>query len=245
MFLLGATTGQAAEPLMEGLVVPFRQVEVSAPVSSFIVEMQVKEGDRVKAGQLLAHLYGKLDELELKRAKALLERREFEAQGVKRLFDSRIIPEAKALEARIELDLARLNFETATEQVRLRSLVAPIDGVVVERYREVGEAVQAFQRIYRIVDLSKVFIVCALKPDQLAHTALGQRRSVSFPEWQAVTPLQAEVVFFDPCVDASGFIRMKLLLDNPGGHLHGGIKALVEGPEEEAHPHLPAPAKTR
>ena len=37
--------------------VPYRQVEVSAPVSSFIVEMKVKEGDVVKAGQPLAQLF--------------------------------------------------------------------------------------------------------------------------------------------------------------------------------------------
>lgn len=126
---------------LEGQVLPYRQVEVSAPVSSRIVDMRVKEGETVKAGQPLALLYGKLEELEMQRAKALLERREFEAKGAKRLYDSKIIPEARALESRIDLELARLQYETAAEQVRLRTIVAPMDGIVVERYRDEGEAV--------------------------------------------------------------------------------------------------------
>jgi RND family efflux transporter MFP subunit len=227
--LLSAAPAWPAEPL-EGLALPYRQVEVSAPVASFLVEMKVQEGELVKAGQPLAQLYGKLDELELKRTKAILERREFEAKGVKNLYDSKILPEAKALEARIELDLARLNFETAAEQVRLRAIVAPIDGVVVERYREVGEAVQAAQRVFRIVDLSRLAILCRLKPEQAVLALAGQRWPVRFPQLPQEPVLQAEVVFVDPCADASGLIRLKLLLENPNGRLPAGCKALVDGP---------------
>lgn len=244
LLLLQLTPALMADSL-EGRVVPFRQVEVSAPVSSFIVEVKVQEGALVKAGQPLAQLYVKLDELEMKRAKAVLERREFEAKGVKSLFDSKILPEAKALEARIELDLARLNYETAAEQVRLRSLLAPIDGVVVERYREVGEAVQASQRIFRIVDQSKVYILCTAKPDRLATTALGTQRSVWFPELGGgEAPRQAEVVFLDPCVDATGHLRLKLLLDNSDGRLRGGLKAQVDSPPTAVPAPLPSPPPT-
>ncbi len=231
--LLNWSASQAAEPL-EGRVVPYRQAEVSAPVSSFLVDMKVQEGEFVKAGQPLAQLYSRLDELEMKRTKAVLERREFEAKGVKSLYDSRIIPEAKALEARIELDLARLNFETAAEQVRLRALLAPIDGLVVEHYREVGEAVQAAQRVLRIVDLSRLHILCRLRPEQAVLAAPGQKWPVRFPQLPEEPVFQAEVVFVDPCADASGLTRVKLLLQNPGGRVHGGFTALVECPPSDA-----------
>ena len=223
-------------------MVPYRQVEVSAPVSSFIVEMKVKEGDVVKAGQPLAQLYGKLEELEMKRTKAILDRREDQAKGVKNLFDSRILPEAKALEARIELDLARLNYETAAEQVRLRSILAPIDGLVVERYREAGEAVQAYQRVFCIVDLSKVFILCTMKPEGVPHIAAGQKLPVRFPQLDDVLPVQAEVAFVDPRVDASGLLRLRLLVDNPDGRIRGGFKALVNHPNGESRSQHSIPA---
>ncbi|MBK7293262.1 MAG: efflux RND transporter periplasmic adaptor subunit [Holophagaceae bacterium] len=178
--LLGSGPARAALPV-EGLVLPFRQVEVAAPVSSRITDMKVKEGEAVKEGQSLALLYGRLEELEAQRAKVLLERREFEAKGARKLYESRVIPEARALEARIDLDLARLQYETAVEQVRLRTILAPMDGIVVMRAHDAGEAVSTAQPLFRILDLSKVVVQVEVEPRQLAAVLPGRRVRVSFP----------------------------------------------------------------
>jgi RND family efflux transporter MFP subunit len=224
---------------IEGLVLPYRQVEVSAPVSSRILDMKVKEGDTVKEGQPLALLYGKLEELEMQRAKALLERREFEAKGAKRLYESRVIPEARAMESRIELDLARLQYETAVEQVRLRTILAPLDGVVLTRTREAGEAISAAQPLFRIVDLSKVVIRFYAEPKALAALAPGRKVRVSLPQATEPLTVEGEVVLVDPCADSEGKVRVQAVLDNPQRRIRSGLKALVEWPpagDGAAHP---------
>lgn len=228
--LVFVTTPICAGVPLEGLVRPYRQVEVAAPVSSHITEMKVKEGDAVKEGQPLALLYGKLEELEVQRAKVLLERREFEAKGAKRLYENRIIPEAKALEARIDLDLARLQYETAAEQVRLRTILAPMDGVVVMRTREVGETISIAQPLFRILDLSKVLVQIEVAPGQLATLEPGHRVRVSFLQTDQKTYSEGEVVLVDPCADAEGLVRVKVLVENPDRRIRSGIKALVELP---------------
>lgn len=226
---LGSGPARAALPV-EGLVLPFRQVEVAAPVSSRITDMKVKEGEAVKEGQALALLYGKLEELEAQRAKVLLERREFEAKGARKLYESRVIPEARALEARIDLDLARLQYETAAEQVRLRTILAPMDGIVVARTHEAGETVSSAQPLFRILDLSKVLVQIEVEPRQLAATALGHRVRVSFPPAAQPASAEGEVVLLDPCADAQGKVRVKVLVENPGGLIRSGIRAVVELP---------------
>ncbi|WP_243324772.1 efflux RND transporter periplasmic adaptor subunit [Geothrix sp. SG200] len=215
---------------LEGQVLPYRQVEVSAPVSSRIVDMRVKEGETVKAGQPLALLYGKLEELEMQRAKALLERREFEAKGAKRLYDSKIIPEARALESRIDLELARLQYETAAEQVRLRTIVAPMDGIVVERYRDEGEAVSGAQPMFRLMDLSRVVVQCAVSPSLLSAFPPGQKVKVLFTE-PAAGSAEGEVTLVDPCADATGRVRVRVVVPNPEGRFRAGLKAKVLAPE--------------
>ncbi|WP_026852304.1 efflux RND transporter periplasmic adaptor subunit [Geothrix fermentans] len=230
MLILGALPAQAGA-LLEGQVLPFRQVEVSAPVSSQITEMRVKEGEAVKAGQALALLYGKLEELEMQRAKALLERREFEAKGAKRLYDSKVIPEARALESRIDLELARLQYETAAEQVRLRTILAPMDGVVVTRYRDAGEAVSGAQPLFRLMDLSRVLIQCAADPSSLAGLVPGRKVRVLVPEAGGAARVEGEVVLVDPCADATGKIRIRILVPNPEGRIRAGLKAQVQVPE--------------
>ncbi len=229
--LLSVTlSGWAAEP-WEGQVLPYRHVELPAPVSSRLVELKVKEGETVKAGQPLALLYARVEELEMQRTKALLERREFEAKGAKRLFDGKVIPEARALEARTELELARIQFETASEQVRLRTLLAPIDGVVVEVRRELGEAVSASQPVFRILDLSRVYVQCALKAEALANLLPGQKVTVRCPQAQGLQAASGEIALVDPCADATGLFRVKVLVENPDRRLRAGFKALVEPPQ--------------
>lgn len=226
--ILAAGTLQAGS--LEGRVAPFRQAEVSAQVSSYLVEIKVKEGDEVKAGQVLAQLFGKLEELEVQRAKALLERKEYEAKGATSLFRDRVIPESQARESRIELELARLRLEGAQEQLRLRTIVAPIDGVVQARLRETGEAVGTAQPLFRIVDLSKAFVVFTVKPEQLPRVALGQKVGLKLPQLDGGSSLAGEVVFVDPKADSDGNFRVKVLVTEPGSHMRAGLKALVDLP---------------
>ena len=230
-FLLFSALAATAGTSVEGMVAPFRQVELSPQVSSHILGMLVQEGDTVKAGQPLAELYGKLEELEMKRTWNLLERREYEAKGVKKLFDNKVIPEAQALEAKSNLELARLNYETAAEQVRLHTILSPIDGVVVERHREVGEAVSESQSVFRILDLSKVYILGTLKPEQTAQMVLGQKLTVRLPHLPGKPTFQAVVTHVAPCADAAGSFRFKLLVENPEGWIRVGLKAAVELPD--------------
>jgi len=227
--VLGAGPVRAALPV-EGLVLPVRQVEVAAPVSSRISEMKVKEGEAVKEGQPLALLYGKLEELEAQRAKVLLERREFEAKGARKLYESRVIPEARALEARIDLDLARLQYETAVEQVRLRTILAPMDGIVVTRTHDAGETVSTAQPLFRILDLSKVVVQVEVEPRQLAALLPGHRVRVSFPLAAQPTVAEGEVILVDPCAGAEGRVRVKVLVENPERRIRSGIRAVVELP---------------
>jgi membrane fusion protein (multidrug efflux system) len=213
-------------------VLPYRQVEVSSPVTSRILELKVQEGEAVKEGQPLAILYGRLEELEMLRAKALLERREFEAKGTKRLFDSKIIPEARAMEARIDLDLARLQYESAVEQVRLRTILAPMDGVVVARIREVGEAVASAQPLFRILDLSRVVVQVSAEPDALGTLTAGQKVRVRIHGVPGELDCQGVVSLIDPCANAEGRVRMKVLVENPGGQIRSGLRAWVEPSEK-------------
>jgi multidrug efflux system membrane fusion protein len=229
--LLVAVLPALAGTPMKGVVLPFRQVEVSSPVASRILELKVQEGDAVKEGQPLAVLYGRLEELEMLRAKALLERREFEAKGTRRLFDSKIISEAKAMEARIDLDLARLQYETALEQVRLRTVLAPMAGVVVARAREVGESVTVAQPLFRILDLSRVVVQVMAEPEALGALAPGRTVRVRIHGAPGELDCQGLVSLIDPCANAEGRVRVKILVENPDGQIRSGLRASVDSAE--------------
>ncbi len=230
LFLLLLAAGALRAGSIEGRLIPFRQAEVSAQVSSYLTEVLVKEGDEVKAGQVLAQLFGKMEEIEVRRAKALLERKEYEAKGATSLFRDRVIPESQARESRIELELARLSLETAQENLRQRTIVSPIDGVVQARLREAGEAVSTAQALFRIVDLAKVYVLFNVKAEQLPRVAPGQKVSLRLPQVDGAPALTGEVVFVDPKADSDGCFKVKALVAEPGPKVRAGLKVQVELP---------------
>lgn len=219
----------AADPArFDGIVLPFKEVVVSAPVQSTIVSVAVREGDTVTSGQRIAQLYSRLEELDLGRAKAILEKRNFDHRGMKRLFADKIVPEDKELEARIELELAQLQHDIAAENVRIRAINSPLDGIVVERLREAGESVTATQPLFRIVDISRVYVQFFISAEQLPRFSLGQRLAARFDVLKDSPSFSGQVDFIDPRVDASsGLIRVRLLIENPRQLIKAGMRASV------------------
>lgn len=220
LLLLGA-----APVPVEGLVLPFRQAEICAAVSGRLLELKAAEGQAVTEGQVLAVLDGRLEELEMQRAKVLVERREFEAKGAKKLYDSKIIPEAKALESRIDLDLARLHYETAAQQVKLRTIHSPMGGVVAMRAREAGESVTSGQPLFRILDLSKVVVQCAVSPEVLGTLKAGQKVRIRLPA--AGGDCEGEVLLVAAFADAEGKVGVRVVVENPERRIRPGLKAQV------------------
>lgn len=226
---LPALSSVGQERVFEGLVEPFRDVTISSPVQSFIEEHYVREGDYVEQGELLTRLFLRIEELELERTQSLIEKREFDYLGTQNLYADALISEDEALAARIELDLARLEHEIAEENVRLRQIRSPIDGIIVERLLEDGETVTATEPIFEIVNIEQVYVQFYVRAEDLRHIEVGQEASVAFPELGIDNPMTGTIDFIDPRVDAaSGLLRVRVLMDNPEGRVKAGVRALVK-----------------
>lgn len=226
------TATLAAESLrLDGLVLPFKEVVVSSPVQSSIQSIDYKEGDSVKAGAVLARLYSRIEELDMQRAKAALEKREFDFKGSKNLYTDKIISEDEALKNKIELDLARLQAEQATEFFKQRIILAPIDGLLVEQMREVGETVTATQPMFRLVNIDQVYVQFYLRSEQLGRLHVGDAAKIrcSIAAAEGGTDIfQGKVDFIDPRVDAaSGLLRVRVLVPNHKHAIKPGLRAEV------------------
>jgi RND family efflux transporter MFP subunit len=223
--------GQAAQSTrapFDGLVLPFKEVVVGSPVQTTIDAVHVKEGDRVELGQPLAQLNARIEQLDMERAKVALEKKEFDFKSAKNLFSEKIVSEDEALKNRIELEQAKLALEIATEVYQMRTLKAPVSGIVVEKLREAGESVTASQAVFRIVDLSRVYVQFYIRAEDLPLITVGDEMSVRCPVLDAEKIHVGTVDFIDPRVDAaSGLLRVKVLLPNPTGEIKAGVRAEV------------------
>lgn len=227
--LLFLSSSLVAATSFEGLVQPFREVVISSQVQSIITEQPFREGAVVEKGELLAQLYDRPQILEMERVRQVLEKHEFDNAGAQALFQDRLISEDEALARRIELDLTRLQFEIAEEDVKQRRLVSPMSGILVERILEVGEMVRPGEPLFRIVDISSVYVQTFLSVSEALTLQEGDAMTVTFPELGNHKELTGVVDFLDPRVDpSSGLKRVRILVSNEDQLAKPGLRARVQ-----------------
>lgn len=226
--LLAAPLWLTAKPTeAQGVLLPFTEVLVSSPVQGILAEVSVKEGDTVAAGDLLASLIDRVEAAEVKRFAKVLEQKEFAAAGTQNLFRDQVVSEGEAIEKRIDRDIAKLQHEVAQEQLERRKIRSPINGIVVEKKKEAGEAVDINQTVFQLVDISRVYLQVFVDAREAIKLKTGQPVPVRFAEY-ALDERTGTIDFIDPRIDgASGLVRIRVLIDNTDRKLIAGMRGTV------------------
>ena len=216
---------------VQGLVLPFKEVAVSSPVmQDNIKDIEVEEGDKVKQGDVLAHLLNDREQLEVKRCENLIKRAEFEYKGMKTLADEKLATEDSEVEKETDLEAAKLEYQLAATALDEKTIKSPLSGIVVKRYKEPGESVDRTERLFDIVNIDQVYVQFYLEPELIEKLAVGDKVPVHFPAYiNGAQEYEASVAFIDPRIDAaSGLFRVKLLLDNPNHDIKAGMRGQAD-----------------
>ena len=186
---------------VSGTLAPVNQATVKAKVSGDVKQVSVREGESVRAGQVLARidtadLEAKLIErqgaLESARAQMALAEKT-RATNVK-LLNEKFISQNAFDSSQSGYDVAKGSVKSAEAQVRLAEnalqdalVVAPIDGVVHKRHVQPGEKVAFDAPIVTVVDLADLELqalvpaidipgLAAGMPVELAVDGFGERK---------------------------------------------------------------------
>lgn len=115
-------------------------------------------------------------------------------------------------------DLAR----TGTAS-RIYTFRAPVDGVVVEKMALVGQMMKPGERIYRLADLSSVWVLAQIYEHDLPFVSQGQPASVRLTYGQTQT-LPAKVELLLPQLEEpTRTVTARLVLENPDLRLRPGM----------------------
>ena len=123
-----------------------------------MVAMPFYEGDRVRKGELLVEIDGKLLAAQLQRVKAQRKQAEKELNRVRGLINRNLVSRTELTGRETDLAIARADeklMATRLEYTRIRS---PISGIVSERLSEPGNIAEDYTHLMSIVDLSALLI---------------------------------------------------------------------------------------
>jgi membrane fusion protein (multidrug efflux system) len=226
-FLL-AGFARAQDATVTCVVEPHLVTQVGSPVDGVIERVMVDRGDVVGRGQVVAKLRSAVEEAEMAVRQAKVEAGKRKIERIDELFKKQLISEQEKDEIETEYRVNVAELKRDTENVRLRTIISPVNGVVVERYLAAGELIRS--------DKSKIVKLAQIDPLNVEVVApfnlFGRvQRGASAEVW--LEPLvkgaqQARVVIVDRVVDAaSGTFGIRLEMANPGHRIPAGIRCRV------------------
>jgi len=183
----------------------------------------VKEGVRVRKGQLLVDLDNDAIEKQVAQAKAGydLAREVFEKQ--ERLWKQQIGSEVQFLQAKSNKEQAEAGLAAMKEQLRMSRITAPFDGTVDEIMVTVGEMTAPQLPLARVVDLNGASLEADVPESYLQRVKTGDPVTVEFPSLgDTITATLASVSrYIDPAnrtfkvtlrvPDAETYVRPNML----------------------------------
>ncbi len=244
--------GEADDHSLDCLIEPSEVVELGSSVPGLVDQLFFERNNFVNAGEVVARLDSRVElatlELAIARAEtdtSLNLRRENAAFGLRtqkrnqRLFNESTISAQDMdkvktetyiaqLQARQEEDnkrIAQLEAVRAQQALERRTIRSPINGVIVEQYKSVGEYIEA-EPVYRIANLDPLHVELILPVDQLNTIEPGMKAEITLDiATQADAPHIAVVKSVDRVADAaSGTFGVMLSMPNSGLRIPSGVR---------------------
>ncbi len=235
--VLGASTAKSAL-VIPGTVLAEQDVQVRAEISGKVTQIGFREGEPVKAGQLLVGL----DESELKAlwqsADAALSLAKSRERRAKEDFQSQAVSRNEYEEAEAALSTAAAAAALAKARLDKCRIVAPFAGAAGLRAVDQGGMLQAGAPITTVQDLRSFRVEFSVPENQASFVRQGLR--VRFTVAGRDDTLSATVFAVDPGVDpGTRLLRVRARTAPPRndarGVLRPGAYARVELPLSQAN----------
>ncbi|MBX9791233.1 MAG: efflux RND transporter periplasmic adaptor subunit [Pirellulales bacterium] len=190
------------------------------------------DGDYVKAGQEIARLDQRLLQVQRREALARLE----QAQGdMNRAKDLRARSPGAMTDAEFQKNVTNLHLaeaaeQTAVERLRDSVLVAPVAGVISKRLANVGETVNANQKIFEIIEVDRMLLVVGVPESRVGEVRVGQPVHIEFLArdkfGQRPAPMHGSVYLVAQSADdRTGLFEIEIVVPNDDRQLRPGLVA--------------------
>jgi len=222
-------------------VTPVKNLEafVGSIIDGRVQEIFVNQGDYVKKGQILAKIVNfQIGEIkgEYLKSKAEFEFEKENLQRIKSLFESNISSKKSYLLAQAEYEKAKGEFlavreklvsigitdqdivksgENENTNLPILDIKAPISGKIVERDITVGEYIESTRNLFRIIDISKLWVDADIYEKDISKIKLGQNVDIivkTYPD----KIYKGEIIYIGDVLNTdTKTLTIRTILNNP------------------------------
>ncbi|MDQ0513103.1 efflux RND transporter periplasmic adaptor subunit [Ancylobacter amanitiformis] len=216
-------------------------VKVASEVTGRVQEISFREGEHVKAGDVLVQLDAALVKASLDETEARLELAKANHDRASRLSQSGAGTTRALDEALAELNRSNAVLDSQRVQVAKHTITAPFDGVVGLRTVSVGAYIAVGTELVNLEKIDLLKVDFKVPEIYLRNVAVGQEVEILADAMPGQT-FTGMVYAIDPLIDVNGrSLSVRARLPNPGGVLRPGlfVRVLLKGSESRSAVFVP------
>jgi membrane fusion protein, multidrug efflux system len=217
-----------AAVVVRGRTEALRSVDVKAEVDGVVQALHFKEGDFVKAGQVLCELQVNDRAAKLDQARAQVAETEQKYNANVALAKDGYLARTLLAESATALDTARASERAAELDLAHTQIRAPFDGRVDDRYVNVGDLLHNGDKCALLIAPEPFLAIGMVSEHDVSSIKPGDPASATLVTGETV---QGHVRFIASSADtATRTFRLEVELPNPDGRLRDGVSADIRIP---------------
>ncbi len=214
---------------------------ITAEINGTILEQNYRDGDRVSKGAILLRIDPEPFSLNLDAADANLKKAEVNLANSKNEYERRRKLQLEGFLSTEEVDqayrlfrtagadfeVAKANRKQAAREMKKTEILSPLPGIIVSRYRELGEQVPPGTPLFKVADIRRLRIIVGVSEEQVLHIKEKQSVTIRFNPFgdEAFSGLVKRIGI--PASERGGTFPVEVALSNRENLLKPGMVARV------------------
>jgi membrane fusion protein (multidrug efflux system) len=175
-------------------------VTIVSEIDATVISLPFKEGQHIKAGQLIARLDDSQLAAELTRAEALRDKSKITYERTKTVVSQNAGTPQDLDNAAADLKVAEANLALARARFAKTRIVAPFDGIMGVRQVSVGKFLRPGQKIVEIANLDNIRVAFSIPEGYLTRLERGSEVTVFTPAHED-QKVKGKIFAIEPVVD--------------------------------------------
>ncbi|UII25598.1 efflux RND transporter periplasmic adaptor subunit [Fulvivirga maritima] len=196
-----------------GNIIASKENSILTPIGGIVQKINFELGDEVKAGQTLAVIDNRTNQLELEKAKTQAAKLKNDLETYKELYEGKAATKEKVDELQQSYNEALNTIDQLKKQVGDAYVKAPISGTIATKPIEEGVYASAGTELTKVVNLSSLKVEVNLTETEAYQVSKGQQVTITtdiFPGKQ----FNGKLTFISPTTDDGHNYPAEVTLEN-------------------------------
>ena len=173
--------GEIAHSSYPGYLEEGQSIDLAFKYGGTLCKLNVKEGNQVTKGQVLAQVTSPTLDNALRSAQATLDQAQDAYDRLKKVYDNGSLPEIKWKEMEANLEKAQSAYELANAMMQDNVITAPFSGTVTLVDAHIGENIVPLKPVIRVISTGGIAVKISVPENEIAQLNLDDQADIIIP----------------------------------------------------------------